>query len=354
MPRFIKKTSKKAGLPPGTLIHVGDKRTHKIEISIMDYDEEEFQEKTIANIEEAFPLKDKPTVTWINISGIHDMDLMEKIGKHFEIHPLTLEDIVNTAQRPKMEDFDHYLYVVMKMLYLTKEDDAVHSKQVSLVLGPTFLISFQEQPGDVFDPVRERIRKSKSRIRKSGCDYLAYALIDALVDNYFVILERFGEKMESLEEDLVDNAAKDILESIHHMKHEMIFLRKRIWPLREVISSLARGELSLVHGSTNVYLRDVYDHTIQVIDTIESFRDVLAGMLDIYLSLVSNKMNEVMKVLTIIATIFIPLTFLAGIYGMNFKYMPELEWRWGYFAAWGVMLAVFVVMLFYFKRKRWL
>ena len=354
MRRYIKKTSNKAGLPPGTLIHIGDKRTESIHITLMDYDETQLQEKAVADIEEVFPLKDKPAVTWINISGIHEMDLMERIGKHFEIHPLTLEDIVNTAQRPKMDDFDHYVYVVMKMLSFNKERDEVHSKQISLVLGPNFIISFQEQQGDVFDSVRERIRKSGSRIRKSGPDYLAYSLIDALVDNYFLVLERFGEKMEILEEKLIYNAGSVILESIHHMKHEMIFLRKRVWPLREVVSSLARGELSLIQPSTNIYLRDVYDHTIQVIDTIESFRDVLVGMLDIYLSMASNRMNEVMKVLTIIATIFIPLTFLAGVYGMNFKYMPELEWRWGYFAAWGVMVAVFVLMLFYFKRKKWL
>jgi len=354
MPRFIKKTSQKVGLPPGTLIHVGEKRTDKITISLMDYDEKQFQEKPIEDAEEAFPLKDEPTVTWINISGIPEVDLMEKIGKHFEIHSLTLEDILNTAQRPKMEDFDHYVYLVMKMLCLDKEQDAVHSEQVSLVLGPNFLISFQEQPGDVFDSIRERIRKSKGRIRKTGCDYLTYALMDSLVDKYFVILEHFGEKMEVLEEDLLDNPTREILESIHNMKREMIFLRKRVWPLREVIGSLTRGGSSLVRESTAVYLRDVYDHTIQVIDTIESFRDVLAGMLDIYLSTVSNKMNEVMKVLTIIATIFIPLTFLAGIYGMNFKYMPELEWRWGYFAVWSVMIAIFVMLLFYFRRKKWI
>jgi magnesium transporter len=354
MTRFIKKTSKKVGLPPGTIVHVGEKKTEKVIISLIDYDENHFQERTIEDIEEAFPLKDEATVTWINVSGVHEVDLIEKIGKHFENHPLKKEDTVNTAQRPKMEDFDHYVYVVMKMLYLDKEQDAVHSEQVSLILGPTFLMSFQEQPGDVFDALRERIRKGKGRIRKAGCDYLAYALMDALVDNYFVILEHFGEKMELLEEDLIENPTPEILESIHNMKQEMILLRKRIWPLREVVGSLTRGDSPLVRESTGVYLRDVYDHTIQVIDTIESFRDVLGGMLDIYLSTVSNKMNEVMKVLTIIATIFIPLTFLAGIYGMNFKYIPELEWRWGYFAAWGVMIATFVLLMFYFRRKKWL
>jgi magnesium transporter len=353
MTRFIKKLSKKSGLAPGTLVHVGDTTTEQVTMSLMDFDEKHITERAIRQIEDVFPLKDEPTTTWINISGVHRVDLIENIGKHFEIHPLTLEDIVNTGQRPKMEDFDHYMYVVMKMLYLDKQDDMVKSEQISLLMGPTFLISFQEQQGDVFEAVRERIRKGKGRIRKSGCDYLAYALIDALVDSYFVILEYFGERMEHLEKDLVDNPTPEIMESIHNMKQEMILLRKQIWPLREVVSGLTRGESSLVRESTTVYLRDVYDHTIQVIDTVESFRDILAGMLDIYLSTISNKMNEVMKVLTIIATIFIPLTFLAGIYGMNFKFMPELEWRWGYFGAWGVMIAVFVSLVCYFKRKGW-
>jgi len=354
MPRFLKKTSKKIGLPPGTLVHVGEKRTEEVTISLIDYDEKQFQEKTIEDIEEVFPLKDQPTVTWINVSGMHDVDVIERIGKHFNIHCLTLEDIVNTGQRPKMEDFDDYVYIVIKMLYYGRQDDQVKSEQVSLILGSTFLMSFQEQPGDVFDAVRERIRRGKGRIRKAGCDYLAYSLMDALVDNYFFILEHFGEKMEFLEDQLLDNPTPEFLESIHNMKREMILLRKQIWPLREVIGGLARGEIGLVRESTVMYFRDVHDHTIQVIDTVESFRDVLAGMLDIYLSTVSNKMNEVMKVLTIIATIFIPLTFLAGVYGMNFKYMPELEWRWGYFVAWGIMIGVFVSLMFYFKRKKWL
>ena len=206
----------------------------------------------------------------------------------------------------------------------------------------------------MFDAVRERIRKGKGRIRKHGCDYLAYALMDALVDNYFVVLETLGEQMEALEEDLIDKPTPEVLENIHYMKQEMIFLRRLIWPLREVVGGLARGEIALVSESTIVFLRDVYDHTVQVIDTIESYRDILAGMLDIYLSTVSNKMNEVMKVLTIIATIFIPLSFVAGIYGMNFKYMPELEWRWGYFMALGVMLTIFAGLLMYFRKKEWL
>jgi magnesium transporter len=354
MPRLIRRVSKKIGLPPGALVHIGEKKAEKVRLTLLDYDEEHYQDKELEHIEECFPLKDEPTVTWINMDGIHGVEVIEKIGKNFNIHPLTLEDILNTAQRPKVENFENYVFIVLKMLYYDPEENRIKAEQVSLILGSTYIISFQELEGDVFNSVRERISKGKGRIRKAGVDYLAYALIDAIVDHYFLILEIFGEKMESLEEDLISDPCPEILEDIHNMKREMIFLRKQVWPLREVIGSLARGESPLIREATGIYLRDVYDHTIQVIDTIESFRDILAGMLDIYLSTMSNKMNEVMKVLTIIATIFIPLTFLAGIYGMNFKYMPELEWRWGYFVVWGVMVVIVASLGLYFKKKTWL
>jgi len=353
MPR-IKKASKKAGLPPGTLVHVGEKKTERTRITIIDYDEAQFQEKEAKTIEESFPFKDKPTVTWINIDGIHEVDIVEKIGKHFGMHPLILEDIVNTGQRPKMEDFDDYIFVVLKMLYYDERENRINAEQVSLILGSNFVISFQEEAGDVFNPIRERIRNAKGRIRKMGADYLAYALIDAIVDNYFIILEKIGESIEDMEEELVTNPTPETLQAIHNMKREMIFLRKSVWPLRELVSGLERAESSLIHESTGIYLRDVYDHTIQVIDTIETFRDMISGMLDIYLSSISNKMNEVMKVLTIFAALFIPLTFVAGVYGMNFEFMPELKVRWGYFVVLSLMIAVGAVMIFYFKRKKWL
>jgi len=230
------------------------------------------------------------------------------------------------------------------------------AEQVSLILGPNFVISFQEEgkEGDLFEVVRERLRSSKGKLRKMGADYLLYALLDAIVDGYFVILERLGERIEVLEEELLANPSQLTLQNIHTMKREMIFLRKSVWPLREVISGLQRGESPLITETTGPYLRDVYDHTIQVIDAVESFRDMLAGMLDIYLSSISNRLNEVMKLLTIIATIFIPLTFIVGVYGMNFKLMPELEWRWGYPAVWLVMVVVAGLMLAFFRRKRWL
>jgi magnesium transporter len=352
--RFIKKRSKKAGLPPGTLVHIGEKKVERAKITIIDYDEAQLKEKEVERVEECFPFRDKPYVTWINIDGIHQVAILEKLGKHFGLHPLLLEDIMHTEQRPKMEDFEDYIFVVLKALYYDEKDNEIKPEQVSLILGSTFVISFQEGEGDVFNTIRERIRKAKGRIRKMKADYLAYALVDTIVDHYFIVLEKLGEKIENMEEDLVTNPTPETLQAIHTLKRELIFLRKSVWPLREAVNSLERGESSLIHESTDIYLRDVYDHTIQVIDTIETFRDMVSVMLDIYLSSVSNKMNEVMKVLTIIATIFIPLTFIASIYGMNFKYIPELEWHWGYPAILFVMVAVGISMLAFFRRKRWL
>lgn len=354
MPESITKRSKKAGLPPGSLVHIGKEKTEKVRITLMDYNEKQYQEKEVATVEECFPFKDTPTVTWINIDGIHDEAVIEKIGTHFGVHPLILEDIMNTTQRPKMEDFGDYVFLVLKMFNYDEKNNEENIEQMSLILGRNFVISFQEKQGDAFDPVRERIRKGNSRLRKTGSDYLAYALIDAIVDSYFFILEKLGERIEFTEDELVSDPRPATLQEIHNLKREMIFLRKSVWPLREVISGLERAESSLIQKSTGIFIRDVYDHIIQVIDNIETYRDMLSGMLDIYLSSVSNRMNEVMKVLTIIATIFIPLTFLAGVYGMNFKFMPELGWRWGYFAIWVVMVVVAVFMLVHFKRRKWL
>jgi magnesium transporter len=354
MRRLIKKRSEKAGLPPGTLVHIGERKAEKVKIRILDYDEAQFEEKEAKNIEESFPFKDKPTVTWINIDGLHEVELIEKLGSHFGLHPLLLEDILNTDQRPKMEDYGDYIFVVLKMIYTSENKDEIEAEQVSLIFGSNFVISFQEHEGDVFNPIRDRIRNNKGRIRKAGADYLAYALLDAIVDNYFLILENTGEKIEDTEQQLATNPSPETLQYVREMKNEMIFLRKSIWPLRELINGLERSESTLIHESTGAYLRDVYDHTIQIIDTIESYRDMISGMVDLYLSSISNKMNEVMKVLTIFASIFIPLTFIAGIYGMNFEFMPELAWHWGYFALLGFMLLVGISLVFYFRRKKWL
>ena len=352
--KVIKKRSSKAGLPPGTLVHVGEKKIESARITFIDYDEQSFEEKQVAKIEECLKLKDTSTVSWINIDGLHDIELLEKLGKGFGLHPLVLEDILSTGQRPKFEDYEKYIFIVLKMLSFSGENQSVGVEQVSLILGPNYVISFQERVGDVFDQVRDRIRNAKGRVRKMGPDYLAYSLIDGVVDNYFVILERFGEKIESMEEEVIGDPTEKTVQQIHSLKREMISLRKSIWPLRELIGGIQKSESSLINETTDVYLRDVYDHTIQIIDTIESFRDMVSGMLDIYLSSLSNRMNAVMKVLTIIATLFIPLTFVAGIYGMNFEYMPELKVKWAYGAVWLVMITIAVIMLFYFRRKKWL
>ena len=293
-------------------------------------------------------------MTWININGVHDPEIIERIGKQFKIHLLVLEDILNTGQRPKYDDFDDYIFVVLKMLYYDAENSEIAVEQVSLIIGENYVISFQEKEGDVFNPIRDRIRSAKGRIRKMKADYLAYALLDAVVDNYFLILEKIGDKVEHMEEELVENPTPHILQTVHNLKRETLYLRKFIWPLREVISNLERGESSLINDSTRIYLRDVYDHTIQVIDTVETLRDMISGILDIYLSSLSNRMNEVMKTLTIFAAIFIPLTFIAGLYGMNFEYMPELKIRWAYPALLGVMFVIGISFVIYFKKKKWL
>ena len=326
----------------------------KVKVTIIDYSEAQSQEKAAEKIEECFAFRDTATVTWINVDGLSQTEVLEKLGNCFGMHPLVLEDILNTDQRPKIEDYETYVYIVLKMLYYVETESKTKAEQVSIILGSNFVISLQEHEGDVFNPVRDRIRKSKGRIRKTDSDYLAYALLDAIVDNYFLILENVGEKIEDTEQQLATNPSPETLQYIRELKNEMIFLRKSIWPLRELINGLERCESTLIHESTGAYLRDVYDHTIQIIDTVESYRDMISGMVGIYLSSISNKMNEVMKVLTIFASIFIPLTFVAGLYGMNFEFMPELTWHWGYFALLGFMAFVGISLVVYFKRKRWL
>jgi magnesium transporter len=352
--RIFKKRSKKSGLPPGTLVHVGERTAGTVEISAISYDKANFHEiKRVNSIEECVRLDNTAAVTWINIEGIHQTEVIQKIGDCYGFHPLVLEDILNTDQRPKMEDYKDYTFIVLKMLHDSAPE--IIAEQVSMILGRNFVISFLEGiRGDVFKSTRERIRSGKGRLREMKADYLAYSLIDAVVDNYFVILEKMGERIEDLEEELLSNPTTGTVHVIHQLKREMIFLRKAVWPLREVINTLVRGDSSLISDSTRTYLRDVYDHTIQVIDSVETFRDMLSGMLDIYLSSISNRLNEIMKFLTIIGTIFIPLTFITGIYGMNFEYIPELKWKWGYFGVLTLMLGIGIFLLFYFKKKKWL
>jgi magnesium transporter len=317
MDKLFTRRSAKTGLGPGTLVHIGDQKVEQVKLTLFEYGgETDVLKREISVPRECVPFKDKPVISWLNVDGFHQEQVIEEIGTNLDIHPLVMEDILNTSQRLKIEDFD--------------------------------------AGKDVFDTVRVRIRGGKSRIVKRGADYLVYSLIDAVVDHYFVILERLGKQITDLEEELVVDPTIDTLQFIHTLKRELVLLRKHVWPLREVVSRLEKDETDLIEESTNIYLRDVYDHTIQVIDTIETFREMISGMLDIYLSSISNKMNEVMKVLTIIATVFIPLTFIAGIYGMNFVYMPELQWRFGYFIVLFIMALIFLGMIIYFRRRRWL
>ncbi|OHE22981.1 MAG: magnesium and cobalt transport protein CorA [Syntrophobacterales bacterium RBG_19FT_COMBO_59_10] len=353
MPKIKKRRSAKAGLPPGALIHIGERHAEKAKIVLCEYDESHLSEKEIHTLEGALPPPDREAVTWVHIDGLQDVHLLEEMGNVFGLHPLILEDILNTEQRPKGEDHGDYFYVVLKLFHESPGGDFV-PEQVSIVLGPNWLISIQEKEGKLLDTVRERLRNGRGRFRRNRADYLAHAILDGIVDRYFVILDGMGERIEDLEEALVSRPSPETLRAIQTLKREMLLLRKSVWPLREMIGGLARSDSPLIRESSVIYFRDVYDHAVQVIDTIENYRDMLSGMLDIYLSTISNRMNEIMKVLTIIATVFMPLTFLAGVYGMNFKYMPELEWPWGYFALWGVMILISIWMLIYFRRKKWL
>ncbi|MEJ2469600.1 MAG: magnesium/cobalt transporter CorA [Desulfuromonadales bacterium] len=346
--------AKQVGLPPGSLVYTGQQKVEKPRISLVDYDQKHFATENDITIETATAYKATDSVSWINLSGIHEIDIIEQFGQHFAIHPLALEDILNTEHRPKVEEMDGYTLIILKMLFFDDQTQSVDAEQISLILGPHYVLTFQEREGDVFDGVRDRLQRSHGRIRQRGPDYLAYALIDSIVDSYFHILETVGDKLVHLEEELMRDPDQETLAKVHHYKRELLLLRKSIWPLREVINVLYKEEPAFISEGTRVFLRDLYDHTIQVLDTIEIFRDTVISLQDLYMSSVGNRMNEIMKVLTIMASIFIPLTFIAGIYGMNFEYMPELHWRWGYFMIWGVMGLCVIAMLIYFKRKKWL
>ncbi len=353
MSDYLIRKSRKTGLPPGTPVYVGEEEPLPAKIEVMSYDEAGYEEKEVEDVAEIIPDLKSPDITWVNVDGLKVSDIIE-IGTSMGFHPLIQEDIVNTEQRPKVEEYDDYIFFVLKMISFDEESGEVDIEQVSFILGDRYLVSFQERHGDCFDLIRQRIRENKGIIRKMGSDYLAYSLIDMIVDGYFTVLEKIGDKVEDIEDELVVNPQIDTLHDIYDMKRSMISFRKNVWPLREVISRLDRLGSKLFKETTGVYIRDVYDHTVQVVDAIETYRDLLSGMLDIYLSSISNKMNQIMQVLTIIGTIFIPLTFLAGVYGMNFQYMPELAWRNAYPALWGVMIIITIIMILYFRRRKWL
>ena len=349
-----RKAAKKApGSAPGSLVHVGERRQEEPRLSLVTYDHERLEETVLGAVSE-LDAAPAAAVRWINLEGIHETSVVETLGSRFDLHPLLLEDVLNTNQRPKIELYEEHLFCVLKMLDVIPEKNWIETEQVSLVLGRDYLISFQEVTGDVFDPIRTRLRSGRGRIRGSGADYLFYALLDSVVDHYFIALESLEDRIELLETEVLERPSEATLQSIRGLKNELILVRRSIWPLRDSVVALARDEPDLISDKTRIYLRDVHDHLVQAFDTLESLRDSAATLLDMYLSTSSNRMNEVMKVLTVIATIFIPLTFIAGVYGMNFQNMPELEVAWAYPAVWAVMILVAVALLFYFRRRGWI
>ena len=354
MAKSFRRMARKVGMPPGSLVYTGDKGHLPAKITITRYNGDTIVERQVDAFAECQLAAVPGEVTWINVTGISKVTDLERVGECFKIHPLVLEDILEVGQRPKVEDYDEYLYIVLNAIQPAAEGAELVAEEISLVLGPNYLLSFYTGGDDLYAPVRERLLQAKGRIRKLGADYLAYSLIDLVVDNYFVELEKFGDQMESLEDEVVANPSPRTLRDVHQFKNDMIMLRKSLWPLREVVARLERRESPLISENLGKYFRDVYDHTIIAIDTVETYRDILSGMLDIYLSSMSNRLNSIMKVLTIIATIFMPLTFITSLYGMNFKHMPELQWEYGYFMVLGMVVVIAVAMLEYFRRKRWI
>ncbi|HEY7128797.1 MAG TPA: magnesium/cobalt transporter CorA [Nitrospira sp.] len=350
--KLVQKRSKKTGLPPGSLVHIGERKPGKVTLHIFRYNAAGCEELQPERADQLSPPTDE-SVVWINVGGVHDVQVLETLGKQFSLHPLLLEDVANTDQRPKLDDYEEYLFLVIKMLSLTERKE-IAVEQVSLVLGRNYVLSFQENGTDVFQPVRERLRGGKGRLRQADSDYLLYALVDAIVDQYFAVLELMGERLEAVQQVVVDDPKPETLNDIHALKRQLLFLRRAVWPLRDVMNNLSRSECRFLHDPTKVFFRDVYDHVVQIVDTIETLREMVSASLDIYLSSVSYRLNAVMRVLTVITTIFMPLSFIASIYGMNFEYMPELRSPWGYPLVLGVMAVVGVGMLVLFRKKRWL
>jgi magnesium transporter len=346
--------SRTVGLPPGMPVLTAEPRSTRTTITAITYDVASYRETALASVRESEGMLQSGGITWLDICGLNDVAALEQLGQRFALHPLIIEDIANTGQRPKFEDYGDVMYVVLRHIRLDAGRSDVQSEQISLILGRNFVVSIEEQPSELFNPVRERIRKAQGRIRGSGADYLLYRLVDAVVDNYYVVLEKLGDDLEDLEDELIEGADRNDLTRIHYLRRQMIFLRKAVWPLRDVIASHQHGESALILRETALYFRDVYDHTVQALDTIETYRERLSDMMDIYLTGVDLKLNEVMKVLTIISTIFLPLSFLAGVWGMNFQFMPELAKPWGYPAALAVMALTVTGMLVYFRRRGWI
>lgn len=343
---------KKLGKPPGFLVYTGDNQDLKINFEFMQIDGENLVEEKKLNFDQVKKIDFSKGVSWLNVEGLSNVEMIAELGKFFNIHSLSLEDAVNINSRPKFEEYDDYVFILLKMMYYEGKDLVI--EHVSFVLSEHGIITFQELRQDVFENVRIRLREGKGRIRTEGVNYLLYALIDALVDHYFIVFESFGDKIEDLENEILQDPDEQISIQIQELKKEIYKIRKSVFPMREVISRYERSDHKLMKDETRHYIRDVHDHSIQIIETVENYRDMTMGLMDLYMSSISNKMNNVMKVLTIIATIFIPLTFIAGVYGMNFDVMPELHYKYSYFILWGVMLIIFITMLIAFKKRKWL
>jgi len=354
MGQVAKRKRKPAGSSPGSVVYVGDDKVTPVSINRVRYSPDGAEAPRVVSPQECLPDNSSPGVTWYTVDGVHDVEILKTLGNNFGLHPLVVEDIGNTTQRPKIEAFDDYYFIAAKMITYDSKAAKVKSEHVSIIWGKSFVVLFLQDPEDLFAPIRQRIESGKGRIRTKGSDYLVYALVDAIVDYYFHVLEEVGERLEKLEDEVVARPSMNTLRAIHHMKRELILLRRSIWPMREVVNAMARDESSFVTPDVRIFLRDLYDHTVHVIDSVETMRDIVTGTLDVYLSSVSNRLNEVMKVLTVMSSIFIPLTFIVGVYGMNFQHMPELAWRWGYPAVWVFMINLAAVLLWLFKRKRWL
>ncbi len=346
--------SQKVGLAPGALVHVGERRTARPDITLFEYDAAALRETRFASIADSRGHARGPGTLWLNVHGLHEPEVMAEIGRRFGLHPLVLEDILNTDQRPKVDDYGDYLYIVARIFEYDAATGSVGSDQVSIVLGTDFVLTFQERPTGTFDPLRERLRGDKGQIRRLGADYLAYSLLDAVVDRYFAVLEQLSERTEALEDRLLEKATPVLLKEIHEIKRETLVMRRAVWPLREVINSLTRADQRFFKPDTQPYLRDIYDHTVHVIESLEGIRDLIAGMLDIYLSSISNRVNMEVRILTVLTTLFMPAALIAGIFGMNFRHMPLLQDQDGFMIALGMMAAIAAVMAAAFWRRRWL
>lgn len=351
--RILPKTGKVAD-SPWTIRYIWKKRENKVKINITNYNEIESSQKTLKSIKEILDFSMEKSIKWIGITWVHNEKIIHEVWELYNIHPLVLADVANTTQRAKIEEYDNYMFIIAKVINYSKETHEVVIEQVSLIVWKDYVISFQEKENDIFDWIKERISNKKWRISRLWSDYLMYAIIDAIVDEYFMVLEQVSEKMEELEDELMFSANQNLLNKIYSIKKEVVYLKKSIRPLREVIATMQNNENKIINKHTYIYLRDVYNHTIQVIETVETFRDLASGMLDLYLSTVSNKMNEIMKVLTIFSAIFIPLTFLAWVYWMNFQFMPELWMKIAYPIWWIFSITLAIVMLIVFKKKKWL